>query len=376
MESPIENEEMMIDENKFETDITEKNINQIDNRLNQNNHLDNKPKLINYRVNFNSELKSILSVANAKFTDDSKGSYTKYVEVVFSDKRKKVFKNEHHLFIQLFEYVIVQVDSGLEYGTVVAIGNEAEEKVKYCHNCQEPEQIVVRHAHSEDMDKIKRNISLKPQTIEQVKEMISQFKLDMKINDAEWQFDRQKLIIFFTAPQRIDFRELVKELARNFKTRIELRQISNREEARRIGGMGPCGLNLCCSSFGNENCHVTLDHAKHQQLSNNISKLSGYCGRLKCCLLYEHDSYIEILDKYPAINSTVNTKEGAAFINKIDVFKETATLFYPVTGSYRSIPGESLLEYQKDGKVIPPPEEEPRKTHSDYTELSELESEY
>lgn len=174
----------------------------------------------------------------------------------------------------------------------------------------------------------------------------------MKVTDADWQLDRQRLTIYFTAPARVDFRELVKELARIFKTRIELRQISTREEAKRLGGMGSCGRALCCSIFGNDHCHVTLEHARTQQLSNNVSKLSGYCGRLKCCLLYEFDTYVETLKDYPPLDSEIVFPEGRAKILKADIFKKQVFAYIPDNCTYKSISFQEFKKLGEEGKII------------------------
>jgi cell fate regulator YaaT (PSP1 superfamily) len=157
----------------------------------------------------------------------------------------------------------------------------------------------------------------------------------------------------------VDFRELVKELARTFKTRIELRQISSREETKRLGcGIGACGLSLCCTTFLPDFSHVTLDHARKQQLSNNVAKLSGYCGRLKCCLLFEYENYVSAFEKYPPLNSTIDTKEGTFKMMKVDVFKDIIYLYNRDQGKYKSITYQELAEYTEQGRVFMPENEE------------------
>jgi cell fate regulator YaaT (PSP1 superfamily) len=175
----------------------------------------------------------------------------------------------------------------------------------------------------------------------------------MKITDAEWQFDKQRLTIYFTAPQRIDFRDLVKDLARIFKTRIELRQISTREETKRLGnGVGCCGLILCCNSFLHEFSHITLDHARIQQLSNNVTKLSGNCGRLKCCLLFEYQQYKTELDKYPPIGSQIILKDTNARITKIDVFKDLVFMQRADSNKIINSNLKEINEYANKGMII------------------------
>jgi len=152
--------------------------------------------------------------------------------------------------------------------------------------------------------------------------MIAERSLEMKLVDVELQFDNHKLTFFFTAEKRVDFRELVKELAGTYKTRIELRQIGVRDEAKRIGGFGVCGLPLCCSSFLRDFEPISTQLAREQNISLNPAKISGNCGRLLCCLLYEKELYQESLPQYPKIGSKFKTEKGEGVVDKINIFKE------------------------------------------------------
>ena len=216
-----------------------------------------------------------------------------YIEVVFKCKRKAIYRNDYGVVITKPDFIILEVENGTDLGYINSFGEEALLKLKSIYKNEKVIYSVIRTATAEDIERFNSNREEEPFVIEKTKEFVKQNDVDMKIIEAEWQFDRQRLTIYFTAPQRIDFRDLVKDLARSFRTRIELRQISTREEAKRIDGIGSCGRTICCSCFANDFNHVTLDHAKTQQLSNNIAKLSGYCGKLKCCLLYEYETYIE-----------------------------------------------------------------------------------
>lgn len=384
MDTPSETNEMM-NENKtneeahidISTSVDQVETKQTDDGFLKNNNNHNHPKehkiiLASQRVIYNEKVKESFSVADAKNNEDCHCGPTVYAEVLMNDLHKRLFRNPNNINLKLFQYVIIQTENGIDSGTIISCGNDALDKMKCCYKNEEPDTDIIRSATPEDMEKINRNIQDKDSVIERTKSLVSQHTLEMKVTDAEWQFDRQRLTVFFTAPQRIDFRDLVKDLARTFKTRIELRQISTREEARRIGGMGPCGLNLCCSSFVNEFCHVTLDHARHQHLSNNVAKLSGYCGRLKCCLLYEHDIYIEVYDKFPLLNSRIQTDDGLAILNKIDVFKEIGILYYPETGLYRHVPCDDLKMLVETGRVTAPPEEELKAKERELYDLEEL----
>lgn len=353
-------------------------VKQQDDRFNKNNN--NKYSRNNKGSHNGGCCKHILnddscndfSVSSVKYLGTENPGDSQYAEVVFKCKKKRLYKNTNNLSLEPHEYVIAQVENGVDIGTVCSMGKDAEEKYKSSHKDEDPEMIIVRHASNDDLDRLKRNNHDEDTALDKTREMVKSFNLEMKVTAAEWQIDRQRLTIYFTAPQRIDFRELVKELARVFKTRIELRQISTREEAKRIGGMGPCGLDLCCSSFVNEFYHITLDHAKTQQLANNVAKLSGYCGRLKCCLLYEHNTYIEEYKNYPPLNSTVQLSDGTGRLVKIDIFKKQVTLQVNNNGVYRNFSQEEINKYSEDGKVKAPVGEEVL-PHLKYDELEELE---
>lgn len=281
----------------------------------------------------------------------------KYYDVVFKSKRHRVFVNVNDLHLKTGDYVLVEVENGIDIGVVGAMCHC--EKARARANGKTNEILpILRVANSEDEEKLSKNREEEVKVIEKTREMVIRLGLEMKVTEAEWQFDRQRLTICFTAPNRIDFRELVKELARVFRTRIELRQISTREEAKQIGGLGSCGRGICCSSFNSDFSHVTLDHARIQQLSNNVAKLSGYCGRLKCCLLYEHDNYVEAFKKYPPLNSIVEMQDGKARMIKVDIFKDVVTLVSLQGNNFRSITLEELNVFVQKGKVTHPPREE------------------
>ncbi len=289
-----------------------------------------------------------------------------YAEVGFKGQRKRFYRNDNKLPLSDLEFVVVEVDNGIDIGTVLSTGDNALDKLRTVYKNEVPAATIIRHPNSEDFERFKRNRLDELRVVERTKELVVNFSLNMKVTDAEWQYDKQRLTIYFTAPMRIDFRELVKELARSFKTRIELRQISTREEAKRLGGIGPCGRSICCSSWVREFCHVTLEHAKTQQLSNNVAKLSGYCGRLKCCLLYEMDTYTEEYKKYPPINYRVEMPEGRAKIIKIDIFKHTVYLVMENQNAYKTLTQKEIEAFSASGRIFPPPEgEDSRFAHID-----------
>lgn len=196
--------------------------------------------------------------------------------------------------------VVVETARGLEYGTVVVGKKEIDEE-----SLVSPLKPIIRIATEEDTKIYKENKEKAKETFDLCLQKIKEHELTMYLIDCEYTFDRNKLIFYFTAEGRIDFRELVKDLAAIFKTRIELRQIGVRDEAKSIGGLGPCGRSLCCSSWLGDFQPVSIKMAKDQSLSLNPTKISGICGRLFCCLKYEHDVYVEAIEKVPPVGAIV-----------------------------------------------------------------------
>ncbi len=377
------NNDINTNETHFRTDELVNKISQRGDALhkNGNGHLNGngckKHKIIQSMFEYNDM--RIPQAFKPNLAGD-KPSVNKYVEILFKGKRKKLYRNDLNLKLEQSQFVILEIENGIDIGTVYAVGSEAANKLQRDYKGVEPEHSVIRAANDEDLVRNNENINDGFKVMERTKQLAEQFNLEMKVTDAEWQFDHQRLTIFFTAPQRIDFRELVKDLARTFRTRIELRQISAREEAKRMGGVGPCGRYLCCSSFACDFCHVTLDHARIQQLSNNVAKLSGFCGRLKCCLLYEHDTYVDAFKKYPPLHSTVDFPEGQGRILKVDIFKDIIYTHISSANSYKVITFQELIEYFNSGKVKEAPRDYRYRNHDidpdKLNELLELEKEY
>jgi len=314
---------------------------------------------------YNTDFVGLFDVGEVKYDGENRSVVSDVVEVIFKVKRKKIYKNPNNLSFYNYEYVIVEVDNGFDIATVISIGNEAKEKWEKNYKKEELQYSVVRFATDKDMEIFEKNRNEEPLVVETTRELSKKHNLDIKITDAEWQLDRQRLTIYFSAPQRVDFRELVKDLAKIYKTRIELRQISTREEARRIGGMGPCGLPLCCSTFACQNCHVTLEHARVQRLANNVSKLSGYCGRLKCCILYEHNVYLEEYKNYPPMFSVVELNNGVGRIHKIDIFNHKVHILMENNGSLLVLPKQEIDRLVSLGKVRPPDKTEEEKIYNE-----------
>lgn len=215
--------------------------------------------------------------------------------------------------------VVVETARGLEYGKVVVGPKELDES-----ELVSPLKPIVRIATEEDTKIYLENKEKAKETFEICQQKIKEHELTMFLIDCEYTFDRNKLIFYFTAEGRIDFRELVKDLASIFKTRIELRQIGVRDEAKSIGGLGPCGRRLCCSSWLGDFQPVSIKMAKDQNLSLNPTKISGICGRLFCCLKYEHDVYSEALEKMPNVGSIVQSPDGKGKVIEINPLLEQA----------------------------------------------------
>ena len=236
--------------------------------------------------------------------------------VEFKGSRKEYFANPDCLSIRPNEFVIVQAERGEDMGKVTK--RVPAEMVKL----EKKPQKVLRLATPEDLSKFMANREKEKERLKECERMASERNLQMKLVDAELQFDNNKITFFFTAEKRVDFRELVKELASTYKTRIELRQIGVRDEARRISGFGVCGLSLCCATFIREFEPISTQLAREQNLSLNPAKISGNCGRLLCCLRYEKEVYEKSLPLYPKVGERVRTEKGEGVVEKINIFKE------------------------------------------------------
>lgn len=246
-----------------------------------------------------------------------------YIEVVFKGERKQIYVNPQQFPFKIGDYVIVEADNGEDLGEVNQLGALLSMK-----KSDTPFKSIMRKTNKEDLEKLQQNRDLEKKAFLVCKEKIEKHSLNMKLVDVEYQFDAKKITFYFTAERRVDFRELVKDLAAQYKVRIELRQIGVRDEARRFGGYGICGRKLCCTSFLKEFDPITTQCAKEQNLPLNPQKLSGVCGRLMCCLNYERNFYLEVLEKFPPVESKIKTPKGLAIIDRIDVFLQAAVLKY------------------------------------------------
>ncbi len=240
------------------------------------------------------------------------------IQVEFKGERRDYFVNKKHLPIKVGDYVVVQVERGRDIGRVTRIGEVLRKITKIRPVTQE----VLRKATDEDMRKFEENKVKEEEARKVCEQKIAEHGLDMKLVDVEYQLDRTKITFFFTADERVDFRELVKDLAGIYKTRIELRQIGVRDEAKRLGGIGTCGRRYCCTTFLHEFEPVTSRMARDQNLTLNPSKISGACGRLMCCLAFEREYYMEVAKRLPKIGSKIMTPYGEATVTKIDIFSQ------------------------------------------------------
>ncbi|MGL5245730.1 MAG: PSP1 domain-containing protein [Sarcina sp.] len=241
----------------------------------------------------------------------------KVIGVRFKKAGKIYYFGPNDLEIKKNNFVIVETARGIEFGEcVIGIKEIPEEEIIA------PLKLVLRIATEEDINKHKENKSKEIEAFHICLKKINEHKLIMKLIDVEYTFDNNKVIFYFTAEGRVDFRDLVKDLATIFKTRIELRQIGVRDEAKMIGGLGPCGRSLCCSTFLGDFASVSIKMAKEQSLSLNPTKISGICGRLMCCLNYEQSTYEDIRKRLPKVGSIVETIKGNGEVVDNNVLRE------------------------------------------------------
>ena len=245
----------------------------------------------------------------------------KIVGVRFKNAGKVYYFDPVDFEIEQNTDVVVETARGLEYGTVIVGPKEIDES-----KLVSPLKPIIRIATDEDTKVYNENKEKAKETFELCQQKIKEHNLNMFLIDCEYTFDRNKLIFYFTAEGRIDFRDLVKDLASIFKTRIELRQIGVRDEAKSIGGLGPCGRKLCCSSWLGDFQPVSIKMAKDQSLSLNPTKISGICGRLFCCLKYEHDVYAEAIDAMPVVGALVKVDDLKGKVIEVNPLLEQARI--------------------------------------------------
>jgi len=267
------------------------------------------------------------------------------IEVVFKGRRREYFTNPREIPVREGDWVIVQADRGIDLGKV----HHTSEWVKR-EDAPAKLREMLRPAQPEDLEVFERNRAKESRAYATAKERIVHRDVDMKLVDVEFQFDGNRITFFFTAEKRVDFRDLVKDLASIFRTRIELRQIGVRDEAGRIGGVGTCGRELCCATWLRQFEPITLKMAKDQGLSPSPSKISGACGRLKCCLRYELDFYKESSREFPRIGSKLILEGVEQEVSRVDIFRRTLLLMDP-SGNEKAL---ALAELPAGTKVVGP----------------------
>lgn len=247
----------------------------------------------------------------------------KVVGIRFKKAGKVYYFDPNELEVKKGDFAVVETARGIEFGECVIGIKEISET-----DIVAPLKSVIRVAGNEDIDKHKNNKVKEKEALEICLKKIEEHKLSMKLIDVEYTFDNNKVIFYFTADGRVDFRELVKDLATIFKTRIELRQIGVRDEAKMLGGLGPCGRSLCCSTFLGDFASVSIKMAKEQNLSLNPTKISGICGRLMCCLNYEQSTYEDIRKRLPKVGSIVDIGNLQGEVVSNNIVKENVRVKY------------------------------------------------
>jgi len=276
---------------------------------------------------------------------------TDIIEVRFKNTRKDYYQNVNNLKLEVGDLVAVESSPGHDIGIVSLMGElvyEQMRKHKVTLNNGEYRKIY-RKAKPADIDKWKEAIALEHQTMIKSRQITADLKLDMKIGDVEYQGDKTKAIFYYIADERVDFRQLIKILAENFRIRIEMKQIGARQEAGRIGGIGPCGREICCSTWMHNFVSVSTNSARYQEISLNPQKLAGQCGKLKCCLNFELSAYVDAQKDFPPNNIALETQAGTYSFLKADIFN--ATYLYTLLGNAPSnqisVPVERVWEIQR-----------------------------
>lgn len=257
-----------------------------------------------------------------------------FVEVRFKNGRKEFFKNTENLSLSIGDVVATEASPGHDVGVVALTGELVRVQMKKKKVRQDSKEImrIYRKASQRDIDIWQEARDKEDRMKVRARQIAIRLNLQMKISDIEFQGDASKATFYYTAEERVDFRQLIKEFAREFNTRIEMRQIGFRQEASRLGGIGSCGRELCCSTWLTDFRSVNTSAARYQQLSLNPQKLAGQCGKLKCCLNYELDTYLDALKSFPKTEAKLYTKKGTAVCQKVDIFK--GVLWYAYEGDW------------------------------------------
>lgn len=310
------------------------------------------------------------------------------VEVKFKGGRKEYFRNINQLEFITGDYVVCEMVSGQHIGTVSLQGELVRLQMKRKNVVISDDlHVIYRVANEKDLDKHTQAMAREMPTLYRTREIIREMKLNMKLSDVEFQSDNTKTTFYYSSEERVDFRELIKSLASEFKVRIEMRQISLRQEASRLGGLGSCGRELCCSTWLTDFKNISTAAARYQNLSLNPAKLSGQCGRLKCCLNYELETYIDALRDIPTIDTPLKTKKGVATLQKTDIFKKIMWFGFDKDTNWYPVAIDKVLEIIELNKnnilpesldiLTPEPEKNPEKgTQGLNSDLDNLDRKY
>lgn len=251
-----------------------------------------------------------------------------YVEVRFKNDRKSFYKNVNNIPLHIGSVVTVESSPGHDVGVVSLTGELVKIQMKKKKASEESVLKIYRQANQKDLEVWQEARKKEDGVKLEARKIAHRIGLEMKVTDVEYQGDSSKITFYYTADNRVDFRQLIKEYAGAFRTKIDMKQIGFRQEAAKVGGIGSCGRELCCSTWLTDFRSVNTNVARYQQLSINPQKLAGQCGKLKCCLNYELDSYLDALSNFPSSSTTLDTEKGRAFCIKIDVFKKKMWFAY------------------------------------------------
>ncbi|MDR6526807.1 MULTISPECIES: stage 0 sporulation family protein [Chryseobacterium] len=251
-----------------------------------------------------------------------------FVEVRFKNDRKSFYKNVNNIPLHIGSVVTVESSPGHDVGVVSLTGELVKIQMKKKKSSEESALKIYRQANQKDLE-VWQEARKKEDAVKlEARKIAHRLGLEMKVTDVEYQGDSSKITFYYTADTRVDFRQLIKEYAGSFRTKIDMKQIGFRQEAAKVGGIGSCGRELCCSTWLTDFRSVNTNVARYQQLSINPQKLAGQCGKLKCCLNYELDSYLDALSNFPSSSTVLETEKGRAFCIKIDVFKKKMWFAY------------------------------------------------
>ena len=270
------------------------------------------------------------------------------VEVKFKGGRKEYFRNTNNIDLYTGDFVLCEMQTGYHVGSVSLQGELVRlQMIKKGIQDDDTIKKILRVAQEKELEKHQQAVARDLPTMYRVREIAKELKLQMKVSDVEFQSDNTKATFYYSADDRVDFRELIKLLAGEFKIRVEMKQISLRQEAARVGGIGSCGRELCCSTWLTDFRAIPTSAARYQNLSLNPAKLSGQCGRLKCCLNYELETYLDALSDIPAVEKPLKTEKGNAILQKTDIFRRIMWFSYNNDINWHSLPIHKVVEIMK-----------------------------